>query len=53
MCEAMGAQEPQVLADGLQLLLEGAYAAGQMLGGEGPVRSLVVTAERLIDASLR
>lgn len=53
MCEAMGAKSPEVLADGLLLLLEGTYASGQLFGKQGPARSLVTVAEQLIDASLR
>jgi len=53
MCEAMGAKSPEVLADGLLLLLEGTYASGQLFGKHGPARSLVGVAEQLIDASLR
>jgi AcrR family transcriptional regulator len=53
MCESMGARSPEVLADGLLLLLEGTYASGQLFGKQGPARSLVAAAEQLIDASLR
>ena len=53
MCEAMGAKSPEVLADGLLLLLEGTYASGQLFGKQGPARSLVTVAKQLIDASLR
>ncbi len=51
MAAAMGASEPEQLADGLQLLIEGAYATGQLFGKDGPCRALVTVAERLIDAS--
>ncbi|WP_430389657.1 TetR/AcrR family transcriptional regulator [Dyella sp. 20L07] len=53
MSEAMGAKSPQILADGLLLLLEGTYASGQLFGENGPASSLVTVAEQLIDASLR
>ena len=53
MSEAMGAKQPEVLADGLLLLLEGTYASGQLFGRQGPARSLVKAAEQLIDAALR
>ena len=33
---AMGAREPALLADGLLLLIEGAYASGQLFGTDGP-----------------
>jgi AcrR family transcriptional regulator len=52
MAKAMGAAEPAVLADGLLLLLEGAYASGQLFGPDGPARSVAVAADRLIEASL-
>jgi len=53
MSEAMGAKQPEILADGLLLLLEGTFASGQLFGRQGPARSLVAVAEQLIDASLR
>lgn len=52
MAKAMGAAEPAVLADGILLLLEGAYASGQLFGPDGPARSVAVAADRLIEASL-
>lgn len=52
MAEAMGARSPETLADGLQLLLEGTYASGQLFGRDGPARSLTAVARGLIDASI-
>ena len=52
MAKQMGARDSQVLGDGLLLLLEGAFASGQLFGKGGPARSLVAAAERLIDASI-
>ncbi|WP_243043013.1 TetR/AcrR family transcriptional regulator [Dyella sedimenti] len=52
LCEAMGSKAPEVLADGLLLLLEGTYASGQLFGRQGPARSLVAVAEQLIEASI-
>jgi AcrR family transcriptional regulator len=52
MAKAMAAREPEVLADGLLLLLEGAYASGQLFGPDGPARSVAIAADRLIAASL-
>lgn len=46
---AMGAHEPDTLADALLLLIEGAYACGQLFGTEGPARVLVDAADLLID----
>jgi len=52
LAAAMGAKQPELLADGLLLLLEGTYASGQMFGAHGPAQSLVKIANQLIDASL-
>lgn len=48
----MGARDPEVLADGLQLPMEGCYGSGQAFGPEGPARSLAAVARGLIDAHL-
>ena len=53
MARAMGAAEPDVLADGLLLLLEGAFVSSQLFGRGGPARNLPEAARRLIDASLK
>jgi AcrR family transcriptional regulator len=47
---AMGAREPALLADGLLLLIEGAYASGQLFGQNGPAGVVVEAANMLIDA---
>ncbi|WP_266168630.1 TetR/AcrR family transcriptional regulator [Dyella subtropica] len=52
MCRGMGARDPDELADGLLLLLEGSYVSGQTFGEGGPARALGAAARRLIDASL-
>ena len=52
MAKAMGATQPDLLGDGLLLLIEGAYSSGQLFGKAGPARSLVELADRLIDASI-
>lgn len=53
MARGMGARNPQELGDGLMLLMEGAFVSGQLFGSpEGPARSLVQVAQRLIDASI-
>lgn len=49
MASALGAREPKLLADGLTLLLEGAYVSRQIFGDEGPGASLDRLANRLID----
>lgn len=51
MCRAMGAREPDELADGILLLLEGSYVSGQTFGAGGPARVLGAMVRRLIDAS--
>jgi len=53
LARAMGAAEPEVLADGLLLLLEGAFVSSQLFGRGGPARHLPEAARRLIDASLK
>ena len=52
MAKAMGAGDPELLGDGLLLVIEGAYSSGQLFGKGGPARSLVEIADRLIDASI-
>jgi len=51
-CREMNAEEPDVLADGLFLLCEGAYLSTQTLGCAGPGRSITAASERLIQAHL-
>ena len=46
----MNVREPALLADGLLLLIEGAYASGQLFGTDGPARVLAETADALIDS---
>jgi AcrR family transcriptional regulator len=45
-----GAAEPEVLADGLVLLFEGAYASSQTFGPGGPARSAARAAAALLNA---
>lgn len=52
MCRSMGARDPDELADGLMLLIEGSYVSGQTFGEGGPARVLGVMARRLIDAAM-
>lgn len=53
LAEALGAPEPKLLADGLVLLIEGAYAISQTLGGpEGPGQAIIWAAEALVEAQL-
>ena len=53
MAKGMGAAKPEVLADGLLLLIEGIFVTGQLFGAGGPAAHAVDIAERLIDASCK
>jgi len=50
LCKALGARDHETLADGLQLLMDGAYLSRLSLGASGPNASLRRAAEALIDA---
>jgi hypothetical protein len=53
IANACGAARPKPLADGLMLLVEGAYAISQTLGGsKGPGREIAAAAEALAEAHL-
>ena len=54
IAEALGAPRPQLLADGLLLLVEGAYAISQTLsaGRDGPGQALAWSAEALVAAQV-
>lgn len=52
LAEELGVAEPEVLADGLVLLIEGSTATHHIFGREGPARSLIVTCDALIDQHL-
>jgi AcrR family transcriptional regulator len=52
MAAEMGAPDPNMLGDGLLLLIEGAYISGQLFGPGGPAASVAENANRLIAASL-
>lgn len=51
LCRRLGARDPDALADGLQLLMDGACLSRITLGASGPAASLRRTAESLIDAA--
>jgi hypothetical protein len=54
IAEALDAPRPKQLADGLMLLVEGAYAISQSLGGaKSPSKTIVWAAEALVEAQLR
>ena len=46
----LGAARPEILADGLMLMIEGAQASRHVFCGEGPTKSLVPAAEALVEA---
>jgi len=48
LCAASGVDEPELLADELFLLLEGAHVSAQSLGPQGPASRLVRMGEALI-----
>jgi AcrR family transcriptional regulator len=49
---AAGARDPDLLAQQLQLLIDGAYAIGQSLGPNGPVKTVVGAGRTLIGAQI-
>jgi AcrR family transcriptional regulator len=51
--QLMKARNPEMLADQLLLLTDGAWAAARMWGPDNPSRSLVAAAKVLIDAQMR
>jgi AcrR family transcriptional regulator len=50
MAAEMGAADPDRLGDGLLLLMEGAYASGQLFGPGGPAGAVADAAEALMAA---
>ncbi len=53
LAAAIGVRDPAALADQIFLLIEGAYASGQMMGSDGPAASIAAAADALVDAQLR
>lgn len=53
LAAAAGAKDPARLGDQLFLLIEGAYASGQIMGPEGPMCHLPAAAEALLDAAMK
>ena len=51
MAKGMGAKKPEVLADGLLLLIEGIFVTGQLFGDRGPAMHAVEIAKTMIEAS--
>jgi AcrR family transcriptional regulator len=52
LATAAGAREPTELADGLLLLMDGAFAAARMYGRSSPAAEVATAARTLIDAHL-
>ncbi len=52
MTRQLAVDDPEALADGLLLLIEGAFAVHHVFGSQGPSQALVRSAERLIEAHL-
>src|SRR5215472_8932957 len=50
---AAGARDPDLLAQQLQLLIDGAYAIGQSLGPDGPASAVASAGRALIAAQLK
>ncbi|KRC85767.1 TetR family transcriptional regulator [Achromobacter sp. Root83] len=48
MAAEMGASDPEALADGLLLLIEGAFVSSQLFGAGGPAGRVADMAEKLI-----
>jgi len=54
IAQALGAPKPKLLADGLLLLVEGAYAISQTLGGpKGPGPAITAAAKAMVDGQVR
>lgn len=53
LAKDMGVADPEILADGLVLITEGAIATHHIFGSQGPAHSMIATCEALIDAHIR
>jgi len=52
LCGRLGTANPTGLAGQLQLLMEGAYSAGNTLGEDGPAAMVTEAAEAMVEAAL-
>jgi len=52
LVKAIGARDPESLADQLVLLFEGTYSSAQTFGGSGPAHRVAEAAEALLAAQL-
>jgi len=53
LTRALPADDPDALADGLILLIEGAFSAHHVFGSQGPANAFTRSAERLISSHLK
>jgi len=53
LCRATNAREPEALADGLLMLIEGAYSMHHVFGSQGPGVTLIRAADALMEAHSR
>lgn len=53
LTRALDVEDPDALADGLILVIEGAMASHHIFGSQGPALSLVATCETLIQSCLK
>jgi AcrR family transcriptional regulator len=53
LTRALPADDPDALADGLILLIEGAFSAHHVFGSQGPASAFTRSAERLISSHLK
>jgi AcrR family transcriptional regulator len=52
LAAAAGARDPDLLAQQLQLLIDGAYAIGQSLGPDGPAKTVAAAGRALVAAQI-
>lgn len=53
LCRRAGAQQPELLADQLFMLLEGALVCTQAIGREGPARNFIEAGRAIVAAHVR
>ena len=53
LADIAGARDPELLAEQLQLLIDGAYAIGQSLGPDGPAKTVASAGRALIAAQVK
>lgn len=53
LAQRLSVEDPEELADGIVLLIEGAFSTHDLFGPESPANALVRLADRLVDAYLQ